>query len=100
MELLWYISPFCRGIISLLPAPNLRTKVRKRVPTERNGETSCASLGPGSSNDLAKLNFVRKRCALSFHNTRVPSVIACLVCSLRRFEIESSFLRTLYASLP
>ena len=29
-------------------------------------------------------NAVRKRCALSFHNTRVPSVIVCLMCGLRR----------------
>ena len=34
---------------------------------------------------------------LSRHNTRVPSVIVCIVCSLRRFENEC---RTLYASLP
>ena len=45
-------------------------------------------------------NVVRKRCALSFHNTRVPSVIICVKCSQRRVETESRFLRTLYASLP
>ena len=34
------------------------------------------------SNDSAKYsNVVRTRCALSFHNTRVPSVIVCLMCS-------------------
>ena len=34
------------------------------------------------------------------HNTHVPSVTVCLVCSLRRVETESRFLCTLYASLP
>ena len=39
--------------------------------------------------------------ALSFRDTRVPSVIVRLVCSLRRDEIESRFLRPLlHASLP
>ena len=32
--------------------------------------------------------------------TRVPSVIVCLMSSLRRVETESCFLRKLYASLP
>ena len=48
-------------------------------------------LPPGSSNDSAKWNAVRTRCALSFHNTRVPSVIVCLMCSLKRVETESHF---------
>ena len=41
-----------------------------------------------------------QRWALSFHDTRVPSVIVCLTRSLRRVETESRFLRTLHASLP
>ena len=35
-----------------------------------------------------------------FHSARVPSVIVCLVCSLRCVETDSRFLSTLYASLP
>ena len=66
---------------------------------QRNGETdSKAPLPP--SNDSAKYWNVRKRFALSFHNTRVPNVIVGLMCSLRRVETEPRFLRTLYASLP
>ena len=38
-----------------------------------------------------------KQCALSFHNTRVPSAIVCLTRSLMRIETEPRFLRTLYA---
>ena len=41
-----------------------------------------------------------KWCALSFHNTCVPSMIVCFMCSLRRVETESRSLCTLYASLP
>ena len=41
-----------------------------------------------------------RRCALSRRNIRVSSVIVCIVCSSRRFETESRFLRTLYTSLP
>ena len=53
------------------------------------------------SNDLAKYwNVVRKRCALSSRNTRVPSLIVCLICSSRRVETESRLLHTLYAPLP
>ena len=40
-----------------------------------------STLSPGSSNEN-----VRKRCALSFHNSGVFSVIVRLVCSLRRVE--------------
>ena len=37
---------------------------------------------------------------LSFHNTRVPSMIVSLMCSLGCVETEYHFLCTLYASLP
>ena len=54
----------------------------------------------GPSHDSAKYwNVVHKRCTLSFHNTRVPSMIVCQVCSLRHAETECCFLRTLCASL-
>ena len=45
-------------------------------------------------------NVVGKWRALYFHNTRVLSVIVCLVCTLRLVETKSCFLHTLYASLP
>ena len=71
---------------------------------QRNRKTNGAfekHLYHHASNDSAKYwNVVRKRCALPFHNTRVASVIVCLMCSLRRVETESRFLRTSYASLP
>ena len=52
------------------------------------------------SNDSPKSwNAVRKRCALSFHNTRVASVIVCLMSSLRRVETEARFFFA-YTSLP
>ena len=47
-----------------------------------------------------KYNVLRKRCALSLHNTRVPSVMVCHVFSLGHVETKSSFVCTLYASLP
>ena len=53
------------------------------------------------SNDSAKYwNVVWKWCMFSCYNTRVPSVIICLMCSLRAVEIELRFLCTLYTSLP
>ena len=55
---------------------------------------------PPSNDSVKYWDVVPKRCTLSFHNTRVPSVIVCRMCSLRRVETESHFLHTLYASLP
>ena len=37
---------------------------------------------------------------LSFHSTYVPSVIVCLISSLRRVATEARFVSTLYASFP
>ena len=80
---------------------NLRTKIRKCVPTKWRNESRISKAPLPLSKDSAKYwNVVRKRCALSFHNTRVPSVIVCLMCRLGRGETESRFLRALCASLP
>ena len=62
-------------------ARNLRAKIRKCVPTIRSRETNGAFQKHlyQQSNDRAKHWNVRKRCALSFHDTRVPSAIVYLV---------------------
>ena len=64
---------------------------------ERNEWRISGALLPPSNDSAKYWNDVHKRCALSFHNTCVPSVI-CRMCSLRRVETESRFLH-LYASL-
>ena len=67
---------------------NLRTKTRKCVPTKRNRETHDAF------HHRVQQTILRRGCALSLHNSRVPSRDR-----LRRFEIESRFLRTVYAMI-
>ena len=61
---------------------NLRTKIRKCVPTKRNRETNDAFQKHSTTGFIKRFNemncWVRKRCALSFHSIRVPSVIVCL----------------------
>ena len=72
---------------------NLRTEIRKCVPTKLRNEWGISKAPLPPSNDLAKhWKVVRKRCVLPFHTI--------LVRLLRRVETESRFLRTLHASLP
>ena len=58
---------------------NLRTKIRKCVPTKRNGETNDA-FQKHFTTGFSEINIVRKWCALSFHNTGVPSVVVHVMC--------------------
>ena len=72
---------------------NLRTRIRKCVPTKRSRETN-------ASFQFSKIcSSQTMRAYLSY--TGVCSVIVCVMFCLRRVETEDRFfLRTLYASLP
>ena len=79
---------------------NLRTKIRKCVPKElRNEWRISKALYHQVHQTIQRNKMFFANDALSFHNTRVPSVIVVPMCSLRRVQTESR-LRTLYASLP
>ena len=73
----------------------------KYVPTKQRNEWRISKApSPPSSSSAEYWNVVHKRWAFSFHNTCVPPMIVCIMCSLRCVETQLSFLHTLYALLP
>ena len=66
----------------------------------KNSEMQRREIGQRPSNDSVKYNVHRKRCTLSFHKTRISSVIVCLVQCLRlTYGDRASFCRTVERGL-